>query len=244
MTGFEANAMLYPDKQYKAAKTGKENGMTTHIMPGAGMDSTIDSEKHQVFHELQEILSVPQPVNANPAAVGLGAFGATTMLLQLHNLGLVGAGAVIWLAFVFGGLAQFIAGFQEFKTGNNFGFAAFVTYGAFWLALGGIFLSNQIGLFSISTVDIGWFLVIFTLLTAIYFVGALKQNGALAWVFLTLLVGFILLDIGHLVPGAAIFNTIAAVELIGCALTAWYLMAHVILTPLKINIPVGKAWLQ
>jgi succinate-acetate transporter protein len=218
--------------------------MTTKVMPSAGMESPLESETNQVFAELQGILNKPQPVVANPAAVGLAAFGATTMLLQMHNLGLMGIGGVVWLAFIFGGLAQFIAGFQEFKTGNNFGFAAFVTYGAFWLGLGGIFLSNQIGLFSISTVDIGWFLVVFTMLTAVYFVGSLKQNSALAWVFLTLLVGFILLDIGHLVPGAAVFNTIAAVELIGCALTAWYLMAHVILTPLGINVPVGKPWLK
>ncbi|HSW58109.1 MAG TPA: GPR1/FUN34/YaaH family transporter, partial [Dehalococcoidales bacterium] len=81
-------------------------------------------------------------------------------------------------------------------------------------------------------------------LTVIYFIGSLKQNSAMAWVFLTLLIGFILLVIGHLVPGAEIFNTIAAVELIVCALLAWYLMLHVIYTPLKINIPVGKPWLK
>jgi succinate-acetate transporter protein len=72
----------------------------------------------------------------------------------------------------------------------------------------------------------------------------MKQNSALAWVFLTLFIGFVLLDIWHLVPGAEIFNKIAAVELIVCALLAWYLMAHVILTPLKINVPAGKAWVK
>jgi hypothetical protein len=174
--------------------------------------------------------------------VGLGAFGATTILLQLSNLGLVGTGAVMWLAFVFGGLAQFIAGLQEFRTGNSFGSAAFVTYGSFWMALGGIFLSTQMGWFGITSIDTGWFLVVFTGLTAIYFVGSMRQSSAMAWVFMTLLIGFVLLDIGHLVPGAAIFNKIAAVELIVCALTAWYLMAHVILTPLRIKIPAGKAW--
>jgi hypothetical protein len=181
---------------------------------------------------------------ANPAAVGLGAFGATTLLLQLHNLGLAGTGVVMWMAFFFGGLAQFIAGFMEFKAGNNFGFAAFTTYGAFWIALGGIFLSVQMGLFNITSTDIGWFLFVFTCLTAIYFVGAIRQNSALAWVFLTLLIGFILLDIGHLIPGAEVFNKIAAVELIICALCAWYLMAHVILSPLRVKLPSGKPWVS
>jgi succinate-acetate transporter protein len=184
------------------------------------------------------------PTLANPAAVGLGAFGATTLLLQLHNLGLVGVNAVMWLAFFFGGMAQLIAGFLEHKNGNNFGFAAFTTYGAFWIALGGIWLNGNVGFTAISGTDVGWFLVVFTCLTALYFVGSLKQNTALALVFLTLLIGFILLDIGHLVPGAEIFNKIAAVELIVCVLCAWYLMIHVIYTPLKLKVPAGPAWLK
>jgi len=222
-----------------------EERMASHVVKRGVFEEVEDQENDlKLFTEIQRSLSTPEKTIGNPAAVGLGAFGATTMLLQFHNLGFVGSGVVMWLAFIFGGLAQFIAGLQEFKTGNNFGFAAFTTYGAFWIALGGIFLSTQMGLFNISGTDIGWFLVIFTLLTAIYFIGSLKQNGALAWVFLTLLVGFILLDVGHLVPGAAVFNKIAAVELIICALTAWYLMAHVILSPLRINVPAGAAWLK
>jgi succinate-acetate transporter protein len=184
------------------------------------------------------------PSLANPAAVGLAGFGATTLLLQFHNLGFVSTGPVMWMAFFFGGLAQLIAGFQEFKTGNNFGFAAFTTYGAFWLSLAGIWLNAQLKFVAISGTDVGWFLVVFTLLTVIFFIGSMKQNSALAWVFLTLLIGFILLDIGHLVPGAEICDKIAGGELITCALLAWYLMAHVILTPLKINVPAGQPWIK
>lgn len=219
-----------------------------HVVKRGVFEEVEDQENDiKLFSEIQSILTKAKPQTTtfgNPAAVGLGAFGATTMLLQLHNLGLAGSGVVMWLAFLFGGLAQLIAGFQEFRTGNSFGSAAFVTYGAFWLALGGIFFSNQMGIFNITTTDVGWFLVPFTFLTAIYFVGAMRQNGAMAWVFLTLLIGYILLDIGHLVPGAAIVNKIAAVELIVCSVLAWYLMAHVILTPLKINVPAGKAWVK
>jgi succinate-acetate transporter protein len=194
--------------------------------------------------EISGTQTIRAPIYANPAAVGLAGFGATTLLLQFHNLGFVGTNAVMWLAFFFGGLAQLIAGFQEFKTGNSFGFAAFVTYGAFWIALGGIWLNKELGFATISGTDVGWFLVVFTLLTVMYFIGSLKQNSALAFVFLTLVVGFILLDIGHLVPGAEVFNKIAGVELIVCALSAWYLMAHVILTPLGFKVPAGKAWVK
>jgi len=72
---------------------------------------------------------------ANPAVVGLAGFGITTLLLQIHNLGLCGVGPVFCAAVMFGGLAQMIAGYFEFKCGNNFGFSAFVSYGAFWLGL-------------------------------------------------------------------------------------------------------------
>jgi len=221
--------------------------MASHLVKRGVFEEIEDKENDlRLFNEIQNTLiqSKPGPSLGNPAAIGLGAFGATTILLQIHNLGLAGTGVVIWLAFFFGGLAQLVAGFQEFRTGNNFGSAAFATYGAFWIALGGIFMTTQMNWFQISSTDVGWFLVPFTGLTLIYFIGSMKQNSALAWVFLTLLIGFILLDIGHLVPGASVFNTIAAYELIVCALLAWYLMAHVILSPLRINVPAGKAWLK
>lgn len=51
----------------------------------------------------------------NPAVVGLGGFGLTTFLLPLHNLGLLSLGPVLAMGVIFGGLAQFIAGFQEQK---------------------------------------------------------------------------------------------------------------------------------
>jgi uncharacterized protein len=189
---------------------------------------------------------VKAPILANPAAVGLGAFGATTLLLQFENLKILnGVGAVMWLAIFFGGLTQLIAGFHEYKHGNNFGFAAFTTYGAFWLALAGIWLNNIVFPNNkITSWDVGWFLVVFTVLTLIYFIGAMKQNTALTLVFLTLLVGFILLDIGHLVPDASVFNQIAGGELVVCTCCAWYLMSAVILNPLKFKLPVGKPWLK
>ena len=71
----------------------------------------------------------------NPAVVGLGGFGMTTLLLQFHNLGWVAISPIIWLGFIFGGAAQLVAGLLEFRTGNNFGFCAFSGYGAFWISL-------------------------------------------------------------------------------------------------------------
>lgn len=180
---------------------------------------------------------------ANPAAVGLAGFGGTTLLLQFHNLGLCGTGSVIWAAVFFGGLIQLVAGLQEFKTGNNYGYAVFSTYGAFWMALAGIFLSMHFGILKIGAGEIGWFMVVFTLITAIFFIGSLKQNWILAFTFLTLLIGFICLDLS-LLAGLSIFTIVAGVDLIITALSAWYLMAHVILAQFGFNVPVGGAWVK
>jgi uncharacterized protein len=83
-------------------------------------------------------LTEPKPMakTANPGPLGLAAFGITTVALCSIHAGLLppeASGAVVPLAFAFGGLTQMIAGVLEFKNGNTFGTVAFTAYGAFWL---------------------------------------------------------------------------------------------------------------
>lgn len=179
----------------------------------------------------------------NPAVVGLAGFGLTTLVLQFHNVGWAGNGPMIWLGLIFGGLAQMIAGFQEMKTGNNFGYCAFVGYGAFWISLCLMFLGNHFKIYAASTTDVGWFLVAWTLFTGILWVAALRIHGAMAATFTLLLIGFILLDIGHF--GYPVFNVIAGYELMLCALAAWYMMARIIFQETfgREVLPAGKPWL-
>lgn len=180
----------------------------------------------------------------NPAVVGLAGFGLTTLLLQFHNIGLIGLGPIVAMGFIFGGLAQFIAGFMEQKTGNNFGFAAFVSYGAFWIGLGIIWMANYFGVYSSSTIEVGYYLVAWTLLTFIFWLGSLFIHSAMAITFSTLLLGFILLDLGHF--GLPVMNVLAGFVLIVCALSAWYMMAAVILNDLagRELLKSGKPWLK
>ena len=184
------------------------------------------------------------PKLCNPAVVGLAGFGLTTLMLQLHNLGFVGLGPVIWLGLIFGGLAQFIAGFQEMKTGNNFGYCAFTAYGAFWLALCLMLLAGNFGLFKPTTTDVGWYLVLWTLFSGILWVGALRIHGAMATTFTLLMIGFVLLDLGHF--GFPILNTVAAYVLIACGLAAWYMMARIILNDVygRELLPAGSPWVS
>jgi len=179
----------------------------------------------------------------NPAVVGLGGFGLSTILLQLHNLGLCGLGPVLAVGFAFGGIAQLCAGLLEHKNGNNFGFAAFSAYGSFWISIGIVWMLNHFGIYKSSGTDVGYFLIGYTFFTLILWFASLFIHGAMATTFSILMVGFILLDLGHF--GFPIMNIAAAYVLIACALAAWYMMGAIIINDVagKTILKVGKPWI-
>jgi len=186
----------------------------------------------------------------NPAAVGLGGFAMTTFILQCHNLGWVGITPVLWLGLVYGGAAQMIAGYFEFKVGNNFGFSAFVSYGAFWIALclfiimgSNPALVKAYPVLKFTGKGLGFFLLVWTIYTIIMFIASMRHNTVLALVFLTLVLGFIGLVLKEL-AGSKAMGTLAAWDLLVCACLAWYLMAHIICADVGINLPVGKPWIK
>src|SRR5580698_6303112 len=73
---------------------------------------------------------------ANPAPLGLCAFGMTTVLLNLHNAGFFELNSMILaMGICYGGLAQIIAGVMEWTKNNTFAATAFISYGFFWLSL-------------------------------------------------------------------------------------------------------------
>ena len=184
----------------------------------------------------------PAVALGNPAAVGLGAFGLTTIMLQFHNLGWIGLGPVIWLGFIFGGVTQMIAGFQEQKMGNNFGYAAFTGYGAFWISLCAYLLASTSGIkmLALSENDLGFLLFGWTLFTIGLWFASLWVSKVMFLCFTTLMIGFISLDLANW--GHAELKPFASWDLIVCALCAWYMMFHIILASLSGRdiLPVGK----
>ncbi len=182
--------------------------------------------------------------------VGLGGFGMTTLILQCHNLGWCGIGPVLWLGLCFGGSAQLVAGLLEFKTGNNFGFCAFTGYGAFWIALCFyvIFGTNaelvkSYPVLKLTAHDLGFYLVMWTFFTGMLLVASLKHHTCLILIFITLFLGFVGLDFKKLFGNKGL-GTLAAWDLIVCALLAWYLMWHVVLAEVNVNLPVGGPWIK
>lgn len=76
--------------------------------------------------------------------------------------------------------------------------------------------------------------------TAIMFVASLRVHKAMSFTFGTLLLGFILLVLEHFCCPE--LKTAAAIDLIICALAAWYMMAGIIINDLagKVVLPMGK----
>ncbi|EHJ46402.1 GPR1/FUN34/yaaH family protein [Solidesulfovibrio carbinoliphilus subsp. oakridgensis] len=167
---------------------------------------------------------------ANPAPLGLMGFGMTTILLNIHNAGFFPIGSmVLAMGIFYGGLAQVLAGFLEFKKGNTFGLTAFASYGFFWLTLVGLIVLPKMGLAEPTPeAFMGWYLFLWGLFTFFMFLGTLGANFVLKFVFGSLTVLFFLLAARDWLESAAI-GRLAGYEGILCGASACYLaMAEVI----------------
>jgi len=195
------------------------------------------------FYEMEK-KQMNEKKNANPAVVGLAGFSLTTLVLQFHNVGWCGMGPVVVLGLIFGGLAQMIAGFQEQKMGNNFGYSAFVAYGSFWIGLALIILMNHFDIYKSSTTDIGWYLFAWMLYTLGMWIASLRIHFMMSLTFFTLLTGFFLLVLGHFFN--PVWNVVAGYELMFCAACAFYMMLAIIINDLagKVVLPLGKPFIK
>lgn len=173
--------------------------------------------------QLSEVVAKIKDTTANPAPLGLMAFGMTTVLLNLHNTGLYGLGTMILAMGIFyGGIAQIIAGIMEWKKNNTFGTVAFCTYGFFWLTLVGLLIMPQMGWGTAPAKGamIAYF-IFWGIFTLLMFIATLKLNKALQFIFASLTILFFLLAIRD-ATGSAAIGTIAGIEGIICGLSAMY----------------------
>jgi len=179
---------------------------------------------------------------ANPAPLGLLAFGLTTVLLNIHNAGHYELNSMILAMGIFyGGMAQIIAGIMEWKKNNTFGTTAFTSYGLFWLTLVGLLLMPSLGLgTATSKVAFAAYFFMWGLFTFVMFIGTLRINRALQVVFLTLTILFFLLAARDYFGSAAI-GTLAGYEGIICGLSAIYAALAQVLNEVykKVVLPLG-----
>ncbi len=191
---------------------------------------------------------------ANPAPLGLMAFGMTTVLLNIHNAGIYELNTMILAMGIFyGGLAQVFAGWMEWKKGNTFATLAFSSYGLFWLLLVGLiylpkltFIQGGADLAS-SEKALGFFFFFWGVFTFLMFIGTLRINRALQVVFLSLSILFWLLAIRDWAGGGAAgaggyyWGLIAGWEGIFCGLSAVYASIAQVWNELygRVVLPIG-----
>jgi succinate-acetate transporter protein len=152
---------------------------------------------------------------ANAGALGLSAFGVTTLCMMLLNTKLIiedGAGPgmamVLGIGMFFGGLIQVLVGWQEWKSGNTFGATAFTSYGAFWLSFCMIQIYGANYGFNNCAKAMGIYMLAWTLFTVLMFIATLRLVPILTIIFGTAVVGFTLLTIADF-SGEAIVTQIA-----------------------------------
>jgi succinate-acetate transporter protein len=167
-------------------------------------------------------------------------FGMTTILLNLHNMGLFPMNSMILAMGIFyGGIAQVIAGSMEFRKGNTFGTIAFSSYGLFWLSLVYlILLPTEKAAFAPDNVAMAAYLFMWGLFTLIMFFGTLKTNRALQFVFMSLAILFFLLAAARGLPALL---PIAGAEGVICGFSAFYLSLAEVLNEVhkRTVLPIG-----
>ncbi len=156
----------------------------------------------------------------------------TTMVTGLSNVSNLNISdhPVLALALIWGGTAQFLAGFVALKKGNIFAGSAFTGFGSFWIALfllltvvGGPAASNDILVF--------WF--VWTLFTFTFLINAWKHGPGIFAVFLLLFVAFLLLD--AVAAGMTSIQSAAGYEIFIDGLVAWY-----VATGIEVEAHYGK----
>jgi succinate-acetate transporter protein len=180
--------------------------------------------------------------NANPAPLGLLAFGMTTVLLNLHNAGIFEMNSMILAMGIFyGSLAQVIAGIIEGKKNNIFGLTAFTSYGFFWLTLVALIIMPKLGWIPAASENaMVAYLILWGIFTGCLFLGTLRISSALQVVFATLTILFFLLALGDATSNSTI-KVFTGYEGIFCGLSAIYAGIGILLNEVygKTILPLG-----
>ena len=184
-------------------------------------------------------------LTANPAPLGLLGFGLTTVLLNFHNAGFYELNSMILaMGLCYGGTAQIIAGIMEWKKGNTFATTAFISYGFFWISLVALLVLPKIipAIIPTSESALATYLSMWGLFTAVMFLGTLRLNRALQFVFGTLTILFALLAYGDFTSASPGFKHFTGWEGLVCGFAAIYTGLAQVLNELygKTVLPLGN----
>lgn len=163
---------------------------------------------------------------SEPGALGMAAFGLTTVLLSLINAGVLpGSGLLIVLpmALIFGGFIQIIVGILEFQRTNTFGGTSSCCYGAFWIWFASLqFLSSaKVIDLPASHATYGAALILWGVLTLYLWICTFRQTRVTFVVFLTLWIDYFILGLGTILESPQLLEAGGWLGII-CGATALY----------------------
>ena len=167
---------------------------------------------------------------ANPAPLGLCAFGMTTLLLSLHNAGVTAlASPIIAMAIFYGGLAQVIVGIMEWKKKNSFGMLTFGSFGFFWISFAALLMLPVLGLAKApQPVELAAFLAIWGVFAFGLFICTLAMHRLLQITLAAVVLLVVFLVAAELTGSALILTLGGAIGLIAGGLALYMGMGQVI----------------
>ncbi len=167
---------------------------------------------------------------ANPAPLGLCAFGMTTILLSVHNAGITALSSpILAMAIFYGGIAQVIVGLMEWKKKNSFGMLTFGSFGFFWISFAAILMLPVLGLAKgPQPVELAVFLAVWGIFALGLFICTLKMHRLLQVTLAAVVLLVVLLVAAQLTGSSLVLNAGGAVGIIAGALALYMGMGQVI----------------
>lgn len=167
---------------------------------------------------------------ANPAPLGLCAFGMTTILLSLHNAGLIGLSSpILAMAIMYGGIAQVIAGIMEWKKNNTFGLVTFGSFGFFWISFATLLALPVLGLAKApAPADLAAFLSVWGIFALGLFICTLKMHKVLQVTLLAVVALVVLLVAAELTASPLVLTLAGGIGIIAGALALYIGIGQVI----------------
>ncbi|MCK9630888.1 MAG: acetate uptake transporter [Methanoregula sp.] len=167
---------------------------------------------------------------ANPAPLGLCAFGMTTLLLSLHNAGFIGLSSpIIAMAILYGGIAQVCVGLMEWKKKNSFGMLTFGSFGFFWITFAAILILPALSLAKAPTpVELAAFLAIWGVFAFGLFICTLAMHRLLQITLAAVVLLVVFLVAANLTGSALILTVGGVTGLVAGGLALYMGMGQVI----------------
>ncbi len=180
---------------------------------------------------------------ADPVPMGLAGFAAATFTASTMLAGWFDVRdlvVAIPVLFVFGGLAQFLAGMWSYSRGNVLGTVAFCSFGSFNVAFALLLLmqavhtvNNLLAPGSDQSKVAGVFILMFALISAYLAYAALSDNTMIAVILAVLALAYLADGTGTWIGGSNIVLAIGGYAGIVASLLAFYESAAIVVNAMR-----------